>query len=60
MTRAPKAARGEAEWAVYMLRKRATLLGRVQAQDEKEALERGYEEFNIPADRFRVSVKRMA
>ena len=42
MARAPKAARGAAEWAVYMLRNRATLLGRVQAKDEKEALEAAF------------------
>ena len=50
-----------AERAAYLLRKKAQLIGRVEAKDEKEALERACAEFNIlPADRFRVSVKRMA
>ena len=49
-----------AEWAVYLLRKKAVLIGRVEAKDEKEALERACEEFKISAaDRFRISVRKV-
>jgi len=50
---------GDVEWLVYRLRKKAQLIGRVQAKDQKEALERAYAEFQIPEhERFRISVQR--
>jgi hypothetical protein len=48
------------EWAVYLLRKRAQVLGRVMAPNEKEALQKAYGDFEIPeSERFKISVKRI-
>ena len=46
-------------WQVYMLRKKAVWIGRVEAKDEAEARRKAIEELKIPErDRFKISVQR--
>lgn len=46
-------------WAVYRLRHKAELVGRVQATDEADAIEKAIEQFDIrPAFRARLMAKR--
>jgi hypothetical protein len=48
-------------WGVYLLRKKAERLGRVEAEDEVEAMARAFEQFDIgEVERWRVSVQKEA
>jgi hypothetical protein len=39
-------------WTIYKIAAKLTLLGTVQATNEKEAIEKGAAEFKIPASRL--------
>ena len=46
-------------WSVFMMRSKATLLGSVEALDEKKALAKAIKELHIrPVDRWRLNVWR--
>jgi hypothetical protein len=46
-------------WGVYALRKKAERLGSVDAKDEKEAMQRAFEECAAEErERWRISVRR--
>jgi hypothetical protein len=46
-------------WDVYKLAAKPKYVGRVQAKDEKEAVEKAIAEFGIPAhERFRIVARR--
>jgi hypothetical protein len=49
------------EWGVYLIRKKAQLLGYVEAPDEATAIKTGIKEFEItdPEKQQRVSVQRV-
>jgi hypothetical protein len=48
-----------ARWGVYMLRKKATWRGTVEAKDQDEALKKAAEVFHVRvSDRWRISVQR--
>jgi hypothetical protein len=54
-----RAPRAEADWGVYLLRKKAQRIGTVTAASRQEALARAVEQYQIAeAERFRVSVQR--
>ena len=47
------------DWVVYRFAGKAKFVGRVEAKDEAEALEKAFAEFKIPpAERFRITVRR--
>jgi hypothetical protein len=46
-------------WAVYRFAAKPKYIGRVEARDEKEALEKAFAEFKIPQhERFKFTVRR--
>ena len=48
-------------WSVDIIRKRAERLGTIEAANEKEAIEKAAEEFDIPPERQnRIVVQRMS
>ena len=53
-------AKNEVEWGVFLLRKKAQLIGHVHAKDAMEAIDRACEKFNVTvAERFRISVQQV-
>lgn len=48
-----------AVWHIYILKKKATHLGTVEAKDEAEAKQKAAKRFGIPdEDRFRLSAQK--
>lgn len=47
------------DWVVYRFAAKPKYIGRVEAKDEKEALEKAFAEFDIPKHEwFKITVRR--